>query len=418
MGLLYLNINLDKLSEEQKKEVETVENRTVFYLKELTTSNKIWKGVSLFLALLLFSAIILLSFFELNSRPDYMFSLWLFLAVEAMLALFVVFFTLVFFDGLIARMHKNKYYIIITDNMIIIRKGSLATLIPWKNITDYNIDRRDTDNFVTSIRLVVESIGDSATPNKVVVIPKLFLDNFNKVYGLIYHHVKKHKAQNEETANAKEWPIVIGLSVKNEKLPENILSLLKIKQKGERTLYFEAKENYFLRIFLSVLFFVLSFGFIMTIFDLFNVTNFWGMDFTKYNYNIKLFISILLSLFIIGGLSIIIVNLVKIIHSKKQQLIVTKDGLIEKIFDIVYVIPWKSVKDISTKWFSYGVMDDKGEMKIQIIYNEKPKCVKGIKEQKEQKETKADRIYNLQGGYHIEPNQLLNMMKEYWKGKE
>ena len=193
---------------------------------------------------------------------------------------------------------------------------------------------------------------------------------------------------------------------------DEIRNLVKTKQGSERTLYFETKENFFWRIFVSILSFLLTFGFVMTILDLFDITNFWGISVSDYTFNLRLFVAILLSVLTIGALAFVVVNLVVMIRARKQQLIVTKQGLIEKIFDIVYVIPWKSVKDISTKWFSYGAMNDKGELKIQIIYNEKPKGLKISKE------TKANRIYNLQGGYHIEPNQLLNMMKEYWKGKD
>jgi len=294
------------------------------------------------------------------------------------------------------------------DQNMIIRNGTKATFLKWTEINDYKINRRETDNSVTSIKLIVNC--DSKL--KYVKVPHMFLDNFNKIYGLVYHHVKKNKEKEENSEKLQDWPIVIGLSVDNEKLPDEIRNLVKTKQGSERTLYFETKENFFWRIFVSILSFLLTFGFVMTILDLFDITNFWGISVSDYTFNLRLFVAILLSVLTIGALAFVVVNLVVMIRARKQQLIVTKQGLIEKIFDIVYVIPWKSVKDISTKWFSYGAMNDKGELKIQIIYNEKPKGLKISKE------TKANRIYNLQGGYHIEPNQLLNMMKEYWKGKD
>ena len=222
---------------------------------------------------------------------------------------------------------------------------------------------------------------------------------------MVYHHYQINFPKEKiEEKKEKSWPIVIGLSIKNENLPQNIAEIVTSKPKTDQILYFEAKKTHFWEIFVSLICFLLTFGFVMTIFDFLGITAFWGLELLDYNYNIRIFAISLLVLLSVGALAFIVINLVKIIKSTNQTLIITKQGIIEKVFDIVYVIPWASVKEITTKWFNYGAMHDKGELKIQLAYSEKPKG-------------KANRLYNIQGEYHIEPNKLLGLLKEHWGKK-
>jgi hypothetical protein len=84
--------------------------------------------------------------------------------------------------------------------------------------------------------------------------------------------------------------------------------------------------------------------------------------------------------------------------------VVTDQGFVEVIHGIVYAIPWKSVKELTTKLYSYGMMNDMGKLKIQVGYSEKAAG-------------KASKTYYVQGTYPIDTNKLLESMNKYWKRK-
>ncbi|MBI4453903.1 hypothetical protein HY636_04640 [Candidatus Woesearchaeota archaeon] len=392
----YINTKIKKLPEGDKLLVEHPQERNLYHPKKLTGGNFVWKSLSAFFGLILIAAIAFLSVMEYNSMPNYVFSLWLFIAVNVILVLFTILFFWYFFDGLFVHFHNDRYFVNVNEDYILIRQNKRATFLPWHNIAKYTIDRRETDNFVTSICLDVVDNNPEHPLTKTLKIPHIFLDSFNKIYALVYTHMKKHEEQ------IKEWPIVMGLSINNERLPVHISDIIKKKQDDERILYFEAKLNYFWKLFTSILSFVFAFGFIMTALDFIGTTNFWVLELTKYSLNFRIFIVILVALLAVGCLALVVWSIISIIKTPKQQLIIAKEGFIERIFDIVYVIPWKSVKAVDSKWFSYGNMHDKGELKIQITYSDKPKA-------------KACHIYNIQGSYHIDAQQLLNLLTEYWK---
>jgi hypothetical protein len=392
-----INHRIDTLSKTMQDFIKD-HNGEMFNIKEFTKNIKIWKGVSVFLALVFAFVSIFLLVLQIKSMPDYLFSFWLFIIVEGVMFLFVLWFLMMFFDGLYAQYNKSDYYVKIDQEGVLVKENKKATLLLWTDIKEYIIKRREHDNFITKIKLIVKH-GENKEHTKTISIPTIFSDNFNKMHNLISEHYEKNN-QEDKVKKTKQWPIVIGLSIKNDKLPESIAKLLFDKSEDKDTLYFESKQYHFWNIFTSILSFVLSFGFIISIFDLFGLSSFWGLDLSVYNFNMRLFVAIIFGLITIGALVLIVFNIIKIIKSKKQVLIVTKQGIIEKIFDIVYVIPWNSVKEITTKWFNYGIMHDKGELKIQLAYSEKPKG-------------KANRIYNVQGEYHLEPNQLLNVLNDY-----
>lgn len=393
-----INQRIDTLPQSMKDTIKDPVGE-VFDVKEFTKNIIIWKGVGLFCALVFAFICTFLLVLQIKSMPDYLFSFWLFIVIEIIMFLFIFWFLMMFFEGLYAQLNKEKYYVAINEDSVLIKENKRATFLRWKDISEYTIKRREHDNFITQIKLIVR-YGENKEHTKSILVPNLYLDNFNKMYNLIYKHYQKNCSDIDKDAKAKSWPIVIGLSTKNEKLPNDISQLLFNKVESEDTLYFESKQYHFWSIFTSILSFVFSFGFIISILDIFELSSIWGIDFSVYSFNMKIFTAVILGLLTIGGLVLIVINVIRIIKSKKQILVVTKQGLIEKIFDIVYVIPWNSVKEITTKWFNYGAMNDKGELKIQLSYSEKPKG-------------KATRIYNIQGEYHLEPNQLLNVLKEY-----
>lgn len=366
------------------------ETKQTYFPKENTAWSIISRILLLLLGLIILCVVVLLGYYEFKSYPEYMFSLWLFIVAESVLFLVALFFVFMFFDGISAVISREKYFIHLNDNEFLARIGNKAIIIPWDSIKECIIAKKDENN-VKRIKILF-NIDGKATKFS---LPNYFEHNFNRIYGIIYQHLKK------ESLEYAEWPIVMGVSLKSEKLPSMIHDII-TKKNIKDIRYFEAKKHYARNIFLIILLFVVSFGFIMTIFDLVNITNFWGLELVKYPINIRIFLAVLFGLLCLACLGGCSLFGVKLISHGKQELFLTKEGLIEKMFDIVYVIPWKAVKEMSTKWFSYGAVESKGELKIQIVYNEKPK-------------SKEQRIYNIQGDYRISVYELLDIMKKHWK---
>ncbi|MBT4823692.1 hypothetical protein HN695_07015 [Candidatus Woesearchaeota archaeon] len=402
---LYLNKKIKNLPDNLKDMVENVtEKENVFYSKPLKKGALVLKIFAGIFALLLLVSIVILTLSQIKSYPDYIFSLTVFPIVVLLLLLFVIFFFWQSLHGLCAHFKHEKFFMLVTPEFFVIRKNQKASFIPWSSITNYSSKRRETDNFVTSIKLLFKFKKGIKSFN----IPDFFSNHFNKIQDYLsdYVVIEETKAEDVETKEVetklKSWPIVLGLSIHNKMLPENILKFVKNKDGNDKTLYFESKKGYFWKIFAIVLSFVFLFGFTMSILELVGLTPFLGLGDISFNINFKVFLIVLFSVLAIGAMALIVISLVNIIKTQRQVLIVTMDGIIERVFDIVYVVPWASVKGITTKWFSYGHIHEKGELKIQITYSEKKE--------------KANRTYNIQGNYLMDTHQLVDLLTKYWKG--
>ena len=163
-----INSNIDSLSDEQKK-LLAVDSKSVFYIKGLSASSLVWRGISAFLALVFAFAVALLIVLQARSRPDYMFTWYIFVPVCTLLVCFVIGFLWMLFDKLFAHFNKDKHYVIIDKDGLVLRNGKKASLLPWKDLHDYKITRRDADNYVTSIKLH----ADYENKDVVVEIPSI-----------------------------------------------------------------------------------------------------------------------------------------------------------------------------------------------------------------------------------------------------
>lgn len=390
------NTKLKALPDQLKAKVETRAG-DVFNIRAWTTSNKIWKGISLIFAILFLAAAGLLGFFEARSYPDYMFSLWLFIVISVVLLCGVIILFAMFFEGLSAQLNSNKHYMVSTPDEMIIRADKRITLIPWLSISDCIVKRRESDSTINAVSLLVSS----ANKKSHFMIPDLYSDNFSKIYTLAYSHLKKKKEEIPQTAPV-EWKVFMGISIYSESLPNYIRDLLLKRNHDHNVLYFKARDSYLKQIFMAVLGFMFMFGFVMTIIDLFTLSDFWGIGLDLLSFNLRLFLAIMLGLFAIASLAMIVVSLIHILKTKKRQLIISPEGIVERVLGIVYVIPWKSIKEITAKWFSEGVVENKGQMDIQIIYSDSPK-------------SRATHKYSLHGSYNIDSNKLVALMNQHWK---
>ena len=56
--------------------------------------------------------------------------------------------------------------------------------------------------------------------------------------------------------------------------------------------------------------------------DIFELSSIWGIDFSVYSFNMKIFTAVILGLLTIGGLVLIVINVIRIIKSKKQNYLI------------------------------------------------------------------------------------------------